>query len=209
MVRVILLFTAILTISCQNRNQQIDIKNGDLLFVSSGKSDLSNAINEVTQTHNKNNFYHIALVEVASDSIWVLHSSTENGSERVSYNDFKKQMEKDGSKITLYRIKEDLEIDFSAAIAKAKTMLGKPYNFTYILSDTAFYCSDFVYNAFTDNQIFEMEPMTFKKTNSNEFHPTWIEFYKKLDIEIPEGKLGCNPNGMASSPNIRRIGDIN
>lgn len=184
------------------------LQNGDLLFVGNSSGSLSKAIDEVTQTGRSTNFSHIALVEKSGNEIWVLHAAPENGSERVSLNEFKEYAKKDSSEIVIYRIKPEYKADYTHAISNAKKMLGKPYNFTYILTDTAYYCSDFVYYAFEKDSIFQMNAMTFKSPGTNEFNPTWIEFYKKQNLEIPEGKPGCNPNGMAASDKLEQIGKL-
>ncbi len=51
-----------------------------------------------------------------------------------------------------------------------------------------------------------LNPMTFKDPETGEFLPTWIEYYEKLGVEIPEGQPGCNPNGLASSDKLIRLG---
>lgn len=194
----------ILIFSC--KTAQIPLKNGDLLFVGNSSGNLSKAIDEVTKTEKSTNFSHIALVEKSGNEFWVLHAAPQNGSERITLEEFKNYAKKDSSEIVIYRIKKEFQPDFENAISEAKTMLGKPYNFTYILSDTAYYCSDFVYNSFEKDSIFEMNPMTFKNPETHEFHPTWIQFYQKQNLEIPEGEPGCNPNGMAASEKLELIG---
>lgn len=201
-------FIFLILISCQNQNFQTLLQNGDLLFVGNSTGNLSKAIDEVTQTNQGTNFSHIAIVEKSDSKIWVLHAAPKNGSERISLHEFVKNEKKDGSVIEVYRIKNEFQPDFSSALKKAKSMLGKPYNFTYVLSDTAYYCSDFVYHSFEKDSIFQMDPMTFKNPGEEEFNPGWIEFYKKLNMEIPEGKPGCNPNGMAASEKLERIGRL-
>jgi hypothetical protein len=88
-------------------------------------------------------------------------------------------------------------------------MLGKPYNFSYILSDTAHYCSEFVYLAFAADSVFTLEPMTFKDPATGNFPAAWAEYYQKMGLEIPEGQPGCNPNGMAASGKLKMLGEIN
>lgn len=51
--------------------------------------------------------------------------------------------------------------------------------------------------------------MSFKNLETNTFHKGWIAHYKNLGIPIPEGKLGCNPNGMASSNTLKFIKKYN
>lgn len=194
--------------SCQVPISFPNIENGDLLFVGNSQGNLSKAIDEVTQTDKSTNFSHIAMVEKSGKNIWVLHAAPEKGSERIRLKKFLKTQKKDGSQIDIYRIKKEFHPDFDRAIQKAKSMLDKPYNFSYILSDTAYYCSDFVYRSFENDSIFEMNPMTFKNPGETDFNPTWVEFYKKQNLEIPEGKPGCNPNGMAASEKLERIGRL-
>lgn len=201
-------FIFLVIFSCQNQNFQTPLQNGDILFVGNSTGNLSKAIDEVTQTNNETNFSHIAIVEKSDSKTWVLHAAPKNGSERISLNQFLQEEKKDGSIIEIYRIKKEFQPDFSSAIDKAKSMLGKPYNFSYVLSDTAYYCSDFVYHSFEKDSVFQMNPMTFKNPGEEEFNSGWIEFYEKLNMEIPEGKPGCNPNGMAASEKLERIGRL-
>jgi len=199
------IFLLIFFISCTGK-KEFPFQNGDLLFVGNSSGNLSKAIDEVTQTGKNTNYSHIALVEKQGNEIWILHAAPKNGSERISLKEFIQEEKNDGSVIDIYRIKNEFRPDFDAAIQKAKTMLGKPYNFTYVLSDSAYYCSDFVYHSFEKDSIFEMNPMTFKNPGEENFNQGWIEFYQNLNMEIPEGKPGCNPNGMAASDKLERIG---
>lgn len=195
-------------VCCQTQTISPILKNGDLLLVGDTGSDLSTSINQVTQTSKGTNYSHIALVEKKGNQFWVLHAAPENGSERIPLDEFISTQKKENSQIDIYRIKKEFRPDFEQAIESAKFMLGKPYNFTYVLSDTAYYCSDFVYHSFEKDSIFEMNPMTFKNPGETEFNPGWIEFYSNLNMKIPEGKPGCNPNGMAASEKLEFIGSL-
>lgn len=204
----IFLFVLFAIFSCQVYQPSENLRNGDLLLVGSSGGNLSEAINAVTQTSKKTNYSHIAMVEKSGNDIWVLHASTENGSERIPLKKFIKNQKENDVQIDIYRIKNEYSPDFDQAIIKAKSMLGKPYNYSYILSDTAYYCSDFVYHSFEKDSIFEMNPMTFKNPGETEFNSGWIAFYKNQNLEIPEGKPGCNPNGMAASEKLEPIGSL-
>lgn len=195
----------LLIVSC-NSKEELVLKNGDLLFLNQSIGNLSEAITAVTQTDKATNYSHIALVEKTEQEIWVLHAAPENGSERISLQDFLTYAKKDSSTVVAYRIKPEIHFDASRAIQKAQQMLGKPYNYSYILTDTAYYCSDFVYRAFEEDNIFTLEPMTFKDPISGTIHPTWVSHYEKMGLQVPEGLLGCNPNGMAASAKIEKIG---
>ena len=75
-------------------------------------------------------------------------------------------------------------------------------NYTYVIEDTGYYCSELVYEAFADAELFQLEPMTFKTSNNTAFHPTWLAYYSDLDHFIPEGYPGCNPNQMAAHKSL-------
>lgn len=195
----------ILLLGCQS-TPEITLENGDLLFLDRSVGNLSEAITAVTQTEKATDYSHVGLVEKTDQGTWVLHAAPENGSERIALHDFLAYAKKDSSTVIAYRIKPEIPYDASRAIQKATQLLGKPYNYSYILTDTAYYCSDFVYRAFEEDGIFTLEPMTFKNPTTGTIHPTWISHYEKMGLEIPEGLPGCNPNGMAASEKIEKLG---
>lgn len=201
----VILFTILIIIAACKQDRKM-LQNGDLLFVSKGKSTLSNAINDVTQTDKGTDYSHVALVERKDGSIYVLHASTENGSERISLDTFLARY-KEQQTITVYRLKRT--VDFNKVIQRAGYMLGKPYNYTYILTDTAYYCSDYIYNAFVSDSVFRMEPMTFINPKTGKTDAAWMQYYRERNLPVPEGLPGCNPNGMAASEKLERLGILN
>lgn len=197
-------FLLLLISSLQAIGQSVQLKNGDLLLVGQANQGLAKAINQVTQTKAQTHFSHIAMVEKSGDQIWILQATTPNGTERIPLSAFLQKEE--GADIMVYRIKANFQPNFGLAIKRAKAILGLPYNYSYILSDSAYYCSQFVYHAFAKDSIFKLAPMTFKNPKTGDFNQKWISYYRGLNIAIPQDKLGCNPNGMAASPKLKRIG---
>ena len=193
--------------ACVQHEGQIDLHSGDLLFRGAGPENISEAIDKVTQTSAETHFSHVGLVEVLDSGIFVLHASPVGGTCEVSLNLF---LHPKGDSVTVvaYRLKDQWQKSIPRAIRKAKQMLGKPYNFSYIKTDTAHYCSEFVYLAYADDSVFELNPMTFKDPQTHDFSPTWVDYYQNLGIEIPEGLPGCNPNGLAASTKLERLGNI-
>ncbi|WP_228455479.1 YiiX/YebB-like N1pC/P60 family cysteine hydrolase [Chryseobacterium potabilaquae] len=181
------------------------LKNGDLLFVTAKESGLSGAINKVTQRQRNISFDHIGILEIVDNDFFVLHASPIGGSQRQSLKEFVKNQKGDNQKIIVYRLKKGYEKIIPEAIKNAESMLGKPYNDIYILNEDSYYCSDFVERAFRDAHIFKLEPMTFKDPMTGQINSFWEGFYKKKNIPIPEGKLGCNPNGLAGSDKLEMI----
>jgi len=186
---------------------KIKLQSGDLLFREKSSGNISEAIDKVTQTSAETHFSHVGLVEATDKGVMVLHASPKGGTCIVSLEEF---IHPEGESVTViaYRLKDEWQKAIPSAIQKAHSMLGKPYNFSYILSDTAHYCSEFVYLAFAVDSVFKLEPMTFKDPKTHDFFPTWVEYYQKMGIEIPEKKPGCNPNGLAASGKLERLGKI-
>lgn len=185
-----------------------DIQSGDLIFVGAQQQDLSGAINRVTQKSDSASFDHIGMIEMAKDSVFVLHASSTKGSVRQEIHQFYEEQQDGGNALILYRLKDPFISSIPAALKSAGAMLGKPYNRSYIMNDSCYYCSDFIYRAFEKNQIFSLAPMTFINPETGKTDDFWKAFYKKQNLEVPEGKPGCNPNGMAASEKLNRLGRL-
>ncbi|HKJ43421.1 MAG TPA: YiiX/YebB-like N1pC/P60 family cysteine hydrolase [Sunxiuqinia sp.] len=207
MKKLILIMNLLAILGLNAFGQPLKIKTGDLLFRETVSSNLSQAIDQVTQTGKQTHFSHIGIADVERDTVFVLHASPIGGTCKITLNEFS-HPEADSVRVVVYRLKKPYRSAIPSAIKEAKSLLGKPYNFSYILSDSSQYCSEFIYRAFEADSIFKLNPMTFKDPATREFAPTWVDYYKKLGLEIPEGKPGCNPNGMAASDKIERIGEL-
>ena len=193
--------------ACTHPEPKIQLQSGDLLFREKTSGRLSEAIDQVTQTSGETHFSHVGLVEVSDTGIVVLHASPVGGTCVVSLDEFQ-HPKGDSVTVVAYRLKDEWQKTIPEALSKAKQMLGKPYNFSYILSDTAHYCSEFVYLTFVADSVFALEPMTFKDPATGNFPQAWVEYYQKMGIEIPEGLPGCNPNGLAASDKLNKLGKI-
>ena len=119
-----------------------------------------------------------------------------------------KDQANDGQKVVVYRLKPQYQNAIPAAIEKANSMLGKTYNFNYTLDENSYYCSDYIERAFRKDQIFKLEPMTFIDPKTGKTNEFWEEFYQQKNLKVPEGELGCNPNGLAASEKLERIKEM-
>lgn len=194
-------------LSCKN-SQILGLKNGDLLFVTAKESGLSGAINNVTQKQKNASFDHIGILQKDKTGVFVLHAAPKGGSQKQNLNVFLKDQANDGQKVVVYRLKPQFQNKIPDAIEKANSMVGKPYNFNYILDDNSYYCSDYIERAFRKDKIFTLEPMTFIDPKTGKTNMFWEEFYAKKNLKVPEGELGCNPNGLAGSDKIERIKEL-
>jgi hypothetical protein len=108
--------------------------------------------------------------------------------------------------MVIYQLKHEYQNTIESAVTKAKTMLGKPYNQTYVLNEESYYCSDFVERAFRESAVFKHIPMNFKNPKTGKIDNFWIDFYKKQNLEVPQDKPGTNPNQLSDSEKLKRIG---
>jgi uncharacterized protein YycO len=191
-------------LSCRN-SVVSDLKNGDLLFVTAKDSGLSGAINNVTQKQKNASFDHIGILQKENGKFYVLHAAPKGGSQKQNLKDFMKDQTNDGQSVIVYRLKLQYQNAIPLAIERANSMLGKPYNFNYILNENSYYCSDFIERAFREDHIFNLEPMTFIDPKTGITNAFWQDFYQKRNLEVPEGEPGCNPNGLAASEKLERI----
>lgn len=194
-------------ISCRSLNVS-GLKNGDLLFVTAKDSGLSGAINNVTQKQKNASFDHIGILEIDGSDLYVLHAAPKVGSQKQLLKDFLKDQANEGQSVVVYRLKPQYQNAVPSAIEKANSMLGKPYNFNYILDENAYYCSDFIERAFRSDHIFALEPMTFIDPKTGKTNTFWEDFYQKKNLKVPEGEPGCNPNGLAGSDKLERIKEL-
>ncbi|WP_026968057.1 YiiX/YebB-like N1pC/P60 family cysteine hydrolase [Algoriphagus terrigena] len=187
------------------------LQTGDLLFVGAKADQLSGAINRVTQREEDASFDHVGILEVSESGIYLLHASPEKGSVREPLDSLVNRATAKDKQLAVYRLTGEAQASIPEAIRTAGTLLGKPYNWTYVLNDSSLYCSDFVERAFRDAALFKLEPMTFKDPKTGQTDTYWAEFYRKLGMEVPEGQPGCNPNGLAASEHLRKVGylDLN
>ncbi|MCB4806722.1 hypothetical protein LG651_00555 [Tamlana sp. 62-3] len=195
-----------LLVNCSS--SPLQIQTGDIVFRSVTNAELSEAINEVTQTAKKSNYTHIGVCEVLNNMVYVYHSDSDTGVVKETIEEFYTS-EKNDYSVDLFRIKNIDNNQLQQALKKAKELVGKPYNFTYILEDEGYYCSEYIYEVFKNDSVFTLEPMTFKNPKTKTFHEGWVNHYNNLGIPIPEDKLGCNPNGMANSNRLQFIATIN
>lgn len=200
------LFSFVCLVSCESG--QADIYSGDLLFISNSESELGKAIEQVSAVSEGLQFFHVGLLDCREDSIYIYHSDTEGGVQKELLAIFLEAQRVKQNTCYLYRFHDSLEIDLSSVFGRADKLLGEPYNFSYILEDTGYYCSEFIYEVFADDSIFVLEPMSFKNPGDTMFHPTWVSYYDELGLPIPQGQLGCNPNGLSQNTKLSFIAPL-
>lgn len=177
-------------------------KTGDLLFQNLDCGEICDAIEAVTTGYENQSFSHIGLVYVHNDSVFVIEAIG-NDVHLTSIVDF---LERSDTLLVQGRLKPEYTKLIPKAIQFALIQQGKPYDEPFLYNNGKYYCSELIYDAFAfannGKAFFQLEPMTFKKPDSQEYFPVWVDYYKKLNMPIPEGKPGINPGGISRSDKI-------
>jgi cell wall-associated NlpC family hydrolase len=183
----------------------LEVREGDLLFVTAGHAGLSAAIDDATGKQGAPSFDHVALVAAAPDGWEVLHAD-EKGSRRQALDQFREDARGKQRQIVVYHLHASQQAAIKDAIATARTMLGKPYNTSYVLNEDSYYCSDFIERAFRAHHVFALQPMNFRNPKTGQIAQHWVDLYRGMGMEVPQDQPGTNPNDMSAAPVLQRIG---
>ena len=205
--RTLLLLLALLLPSLASAASAVQVQEGDLLFVTAARSGLSGAINEATARADAPSFDHVGLVALRDGNASVLHAD-QQGSREQPLPAFLAEASGRRREVVVYRLVPAQRATIPEAIAKARTLLGKPYNATYLQSEDSLYCSDFVERAFRAQAVFALQPMNFRNPETGEMPAYWTDFFQRHGMPVPQGAPGTNPNDMAASPVLQRVGPL-
>lgn len=205
----LLLCFCIISAFAQDRQPvKIKLKDGDLLFQDLDCGPLCDAIEAVTQGYKGKDFSHMGMVVHRNDSIFIIEAA---GS-AVRLTPLEKFSKNTKKQMLIGRLKKKYQPLIPQAISFSLRQVGVPYDQEYIYDNGSYYCSELIYDAFKSanhkKPFFELFPMTYKQPGTNEFFPAWVDYYKNIGKDIPEGKPGCNPGGMSTSDKIDIIGAL-
>ena len=196
-------FTIVMTLT----NMAQGLENGDLLFnYSEPKGGFGGAIVEATNKKDDLGISHVAIVMKNDTSIQVIEATGKHGVWICPLDTFlnKAEHSADGKPLILVgRLKDASVAD--ECVQRAKTYIGRPYDWIFSDTDEAIYCSEFVHLSFLDKNgkhIFPQQPMSFHGEDGI-ILPYWVEYYKKRGLTVPEGAPGTNPAGISKSDKIR------
>jgi len=181
--------------------EKFEFCDGDLLFEAGRNGDMTNAIIDATGGEAETRFTHVAIIECCGDRQFVIEATSDGGVQRIPLDEFLDDAEHDSKGdplIAVYRLHDNSR--GHAAVERAKTYIGLPYDYAFMPDNGAMYCSELVYESYLDNaggHIFASRPMTFKGADG-EYDVFWTELFESLDMEIPEGVPGTNPQDMSN-----------
>jgi hypothetical protein len=183
-------------------------EEGDLIFQDLDCGPLCNAIENVTDGFNGADFSHIGLTIKDSTGQIVILEAIGDKVRTTPLEEFLNRSfdSNDNPKAIVGRIKSEYQKIIPDFIKEAKSYLGKPYDVVYKMDNDSFYCSELIYlaalKANDEKPFFDLNAMTFKNPDTGDFNPAWVEYYKNLNVEIPEGEPGINPGGISLSDKI-------
>ena len=196
-----LLFTIL--ISC---TKNFKLQEGDLLLQDLDSSPLCDAIELVTPGYNGANFSHIGLVVLDNDTLKVLEAIPPKVM-ITNLDDFiNRSFDKNGNpKVIVGRLKKEFTNSISNAVSYSKSKLDITYDEVFLINNETYYCSELIYEAFLNDSIFELKPMTFLHPKTKDTLKVWKEYYSDLNTNIPEGNPGINPGIMSLSNKIEMV----
>lgn len=81
-----------------------------------------------------------------------------------------------------------------------------PYDELYLTDTTAPYCSEMIVDMFRyangGNDFFPEIPMSFKDINTGVVFPSWVEYYAKFGMEVPDGEPCSNPGSLSKDSRL-------
>jgi hypothetical protein len=184
------------------------LQTGDLMFQAGKSSELNEAITGTTIGENMIHYTHVGIVSVENDTVFVIEATPPEVCKRPldtfilrSANFAEKPV------VAVGRLKQEYCETIPQAIAFAKKLLGKPYDYVYSPDNDAYYCSELVTLSFLDSRdmpIFELVSMNFRDADGN-LPKYWIEHFEKFNAVIPENCSGSNPGDLSKSDKIEIV----
>ncbi len=213
------IFLSLLLISCgNNSNDEFSLQIGDILFQDLDSSPLCDAIEKVTPGYNDYNFSHIGIVVelgdpdcINSDYIYendikILEAIPEKVKTTRLDSFLNRSFDSDSMpKVIVGRLKKKYRYLIEDAVSFLKSKIGLDYDHYFIEKNNKYYCSELIHEAFSKDSIFFQKPMTFIEPKTGKIMDIWDEYYKNLNFEVPQGKIGINPGIMSISQNIEII----
>ena len=211
----VVVLLALIGFACATRpmadHQAFVLQPGDLLFQDLDGSPLCDAIEKVTQGVDGAKFSHVAMVErIEEGKVTVIEAVSAGVVETPIEKLLKRSHDAAGRpKVLVGRLQPKYRPLIPRALEAAHEFLGRPYDATYVIDNSAFYCSELIYEAFREanggRPLFALAPMTFNDPDTKKPFPAWVDYFRSLGTPLPEGQPGLNPGGMSRAGFVRIV----
>jgi len=183
-------------------------QTGDLLFQVGSSSGMNDAIATATGQETHIPYTHVGIIYVENDTVFVIEATSPEVTKTLLDAFLLRSAHVDGKPVvTVRRLIEEYREIIPQAIVRAKSLLGKPYDYIFSPDNDAYYCSELVLVSFLNRHgepIFETISMNFRDADGN-LPAFWIEHFEKHNAEIPENRPGSNPVDLSKSDKIEIV----
>ena len=199
-----------------NKIKSFRLAPGDLLFQDLNCGTLCNGINQTTSGINHSSISHVTMVYSTSSKTPIIIEAIGKGVTLTPLPTFL-QRSKDqfgNPRVIVGRLSKPYRHLIKKALLFSKSQLGKPYNASFIRQfsrgkSPSYYCSELIYDAFLNanhgKSIFNMQPMNFINPQTHHIAQAWQDYFAKLHMPVPQGKLGSNPGEFSKEKIIRIV----
>lgn len=183
------------------------LRTGDLLFQVGRESDMGGAIAAATGECVPLPFTHVGIAVCCAGADSVLEATSPDGVRMTALYEFlDKSARSDGRPVVVaMRLKDTTGI--AASIARARSFMGQPYDYSFRPANGKMYCSELVWESYRrpdGGPIFPARPMNFRAADGT-MPQFWVELFEQLGEDIPEGLPGTNPAAMAQEGALREV----
>lgn len=184
-------------------------RTGDLLFQRTASEQMSDAIEAATQRDTAVTFTHVGIVEAAADGVFVIEA-TDTSVRRTPLADFLARSARRGGEpiAAVGRLRGADEATADRILQRAHARLGLPYDNEFLPDNGKLYCSELVWEccvaADEKTHLLDSYPMTFRAADG-QLPAYWAEHFAALEMPVPEGVTGTNPNDMAHDPAVEIV----
>ena len=193
---------------------------GDLIFEVASGSAMSSAIADATAQNDSVKFSHVGIVLVDNNSDCAVNTQVscckpsccgaqisvlEANAKGVVITPLDSFINNAPNGFIVKRL--DIDFPVEKCIERAKTYLGRGYDWWYLPDNDEIYCSELVEKSYLMEDgmpIFETLPMNFRDRNGN-MPQFWTELFERLGRSIPEGEPGTNPTQLSQDPRLKTI----
>lgn len=187
------------------------LREGDLLFQDLDGSPFCDAVEKVTEGYRGANMSHVGIAVRGADGQMAVIEAVSEGvcvTPLAAFLD--RSRDAHGSpKVLAGRLKRKHRAAIGPAVARARSLAGKPYDQVFDLENDSYYCSELVYLCFlkagTSEPLFALQPMTFVDPDTGDLFPLWADYFAELGQPVPQGNPGTNPGAVSRADAVRIV----
>ncbi len=190
-----LLFLIIISVQCISPIKGYTPKQGDIIFQSLWKNDLTEAIEGITESP----YSHCGVVFKKKSGWYVIEAIGPVKETRIRnflWQGVKKQ-------IDIYRLDEKYLDSIPAFISALKSYLGRPYDIKYKMDDQKIYCSELIYKAF--KEVYNENLGVIKKLGDLNWTPYTATIKHYEEGPVPIEREIISPRAVSEAKQLKLI----